>query len=349
MPRRAPIAAPGRLRCVCSWSDRRTWMRGAGASARGPGGRPGVPNVCRRRLVGRMRLVGLAAMLCLTPSLLSCASGRSSEHPPSPVAGQISPVAESESADSLEGTRRVLARLVLEAGALHPGNKVELAVIFEIEEGWHLYWRNPGDSGLPPDVNLFLPAGVTAGEPRWPAPHRHLEADLILDYTFDDHLVLFVPLEVADGAPLGDATIRAELSWLVCRDVCIPGARAVEATFPVTRDPVRPFLPPTDRTLLENARQRIPTTELPNGLTLEWKEETLLLRVPGADGLIFYPYESDAFVYPLDAMERGEVNGGQMILTYPPEVRTVEAVSGVLEVHHAGRLTLHEITIPSPE
>jgi DsbC/DsbD-like thiol-disulfide interchange protein len=256
--------------------------------------------------------------------------------------------AMSPAADSLEGSRRVLPRLVLEAGALKPGERAELAVIFEIDEEWHLYWRNPGDSGLPPDVRLSLPAGVTAGSPRWPAPHRLVEADLILDYIFDDHLVLFYPLEVSEGVPIGDATIRADLSWLVCRDMCIPGARSIEATFPVTFDPVRPFLSLTDRTILEEARQRLPKHERPPGFASEWKGESLLLRVPGADGLTFYPYESESYVYPTDAKEKGEVEGGEMILTYPTDVHTVERIAGVLEVRHAGLASFFEISIPAP-
>jgi thiol:disulfide interchange protein DsbD len=256
--------------------------------------------------------------------------------------------ADSMAADSLEGTRRVLPRLVLEAGALKPGETAELAIIFEIEDGWHLYWRNPGDSGLPPDVTLILPAGITAGSPRWPAPHRLEEADLILDYTFDHHLVLFYPLEVSGGVPIGDATIRADLSWLVCREMCIPGGRSVTATFPVTYDPVRPFLSLTDRTILDEMRQRLPKEERPPGFTAKWEGESLLLEVPGADGLTFYPYESDQYVYPLDAMDKGEVDAARMILTYPTDVRIVERIAGVLEVRHAGRSTFYEIGVPAP-
>jgi thiol:disulfide interchange protein DsbD len=62
--------------------------------------------------------------------------------------------------------------VALAVEAEHAGLRLgagELALRFRMEEGWHIYWRNPGDSGLPPDIKLTLPAGVTAGEPRWPA------------------------------------------------------------------------------------------------------------------------------------------------------------------------------------
>lgn len=314
-----------------------------------------------------IRFMAVAPWICVTLAISGCAGGSNGEanRRESSMTGEGSDLADdspsgsgevnrdaigmdAQSADSLAGTKRVLPRLVLEAGALRPGESAWLAVIFEIEDEWHLYWRNPGDSGLPPDVKLVLPAGITAGLPRWPAPHRLEEADLILDYTFDHHLVLFYPLEVSEGVQIGDARIRADLSWLVCRDMCIPGARTIEATFPVTYDPVRPFLSLTDRTILEEARQRIPKAELPPGFTAEWKGESLLMTVPGADGLTFYPYESDGYVYPIDAMDKGEVDTDRIILTYPTDVRTVETVSGVLEVRHAGRSSLHEIRLPAP-
>lgn len=263
-------------------------------------------------------------------------------------AGDASGEAMSASADSTEGSRRARPRMLLEAGALKPGERAELAIIFEIDDEWHLYWRNPGDSGLPPDVRLNLPAGITAGAPRWPAPHRLVEAGLILDYVFEHHLVLFYPLEISEGVPVGDATIRADISWLVCRDMCIPGSRTIEATFPVTFDPVRPFLSMTDRAILDEARARLPKWERPPGFSSEWKGESLILRVPGADGLTFYPYESDAYVYPTDAKDKGDVVGGEMILSYPNDVRTVDRIAGVLEVRHAGRSTFFEISIDTP-
>ncbi|MCA9726175.1 MAG: hypothetical protein KC729_00725 [Candidatus Eisenbacteria bacterium] len=297
----------------------------------------------------QLRRILAGLLVCGAVTLSSCVRAGSNGETAAEGDVMSADTLAGEPADSLEGTRRVHAHLVLEAGALAPGNLVDLAVIFEIEPGWHLYWRNPGDSGLPPTIDLTLPAGITAGQPRWPAPHRELDADIILDYVFEDRLVVLIPLNVADTTPLGDARIDADLSWLVCQEVCVPGERTVSATFPVTRDPVRPFIALGDQEAIMEAVDRMPTDQAPPGFEHTWKGDLLTLRVPGADGLTFYPYESDAYVYPTDAIEHGEVSTDHMELTYPASVRVLDEVAGVLEVRHAGSATFHEVRIPVDE
>ena len=57
----------------------------------------------------------------------------------------------------------VKARLVAESGAIVPGKTLWVALRLEIAPGWHAYWRNPGDSGLPPEISWKLPPGFSAG------------------------------------------------------------------------------------------------------------------------------------------------------------------------------------------
>ena len=66
----------------------------------------------------------------------------------------------------------VAARLVPEAGSVVPGGTLWVDLHLDIDPGWHVYWRNPGDSGLPTEIAWKLPAGFSAGEIAWPAPER---------------------------------------------------------------------------------------------------------------------------------------------------------------------------------
>ena len=66
----------------------------------------------------------------------------------------------------------VKARLVAETGSIAPGETVWVALHLEMRPGWHVYWRNPGDAGLPPEIAWKLPPGFTAGEIAWPTPER---------------------------------------------------------------------------------------------------------------------------------------------------------------------------------
>ena len=89
---------------------------------------------------------------------------------------------------------------------------------------WHSYWRNPGDSGLPTQLELNLPAGITAGPVMWPLPLK-LKAGHLTNYGFENTVLLAVPLTVskqftANASPTLD--IQGHANWLVCRLECIP-------------------------------------------------------------------------------------------------------------------------------
>ena len=89
---------------------------------------------------------------------------------------------------------------------------------------WHTYWRNPGDSGLPTQIELNLPAGLTAGDVQWPLPQK-LKAGHLTNYGFEKTVLLAVPLTVAKQFKpdaKGELNIQMHANWLVCRLECIP-------------------------------------------------------------------------------------------------------------------------------
>ena len=69
-------------------------------------------------------------------------------------------------------TERVTATLMAERPAIAPGETIWVGLRLQMDEGWHSYWRNPGDSGLPTMIDWSLPDGLAAGPIQWPAPER---------------------------------------------------------------------------------------------------------------------------------------------------------------------------------
>ena len=123
--------------------------------------------------------------------------------------------------------------LLAENQSLAAGGTVELALHFQLEPGWHIYWINPGDSGEPPRVTWQLPSGLTAGELLWPAPQR-LGTASIVDFGYRDEVALLVPLHAEASLPADrPAQLAAEVKVLVCREVCIPGKAELSLTLPV--------------------------------------------------------------------------------------------------------------------
>jgi DsbC/DsbD-like thiol-disulfide interchange protein/cytochrome c biogenesis protein CcdA len=107
-------------------------------------------------------------------------------------------------------------------GPAPPGGEVELAIHMRPEPGWHGYWLNPGDAGLPMDVKWDLPTGFAAGALRYPVPGR-LEIANLMNYVYEQDYAVLVRLRVPADAH-GTVPIRAEARWLACTDkICVPG------------------------------------------------------------------------------------------------------------------------------
>jgi hypothetical protein len=133
-----------------------------------------------------------------------------------------------------EGFGEGKARVRLVASADRPWR---LGVRFEIEPGWHIYWKNPGGAGMATEVQWRVPEGVAAGETQWPLPIGFVQSGEIPGYGYEETAVLAAEL---GGAPLADtAEVGAEVSWLACKDVCVLGSAELEARWSeVPADPI---------------------------------------------------------------------------------------------------------------
>ena len=118
-----------------------------------------------------------------------------------------------------------------------PGRQTYFGLNFQLENGWHIYWINPGDSGQPPRVEWHLPAGLNAGEIEWPAPRR-FRTSTIVDFGYDRAVMLLVPMRASSALPMNEAArLGAELRVLVCKEICIPGKAQLSMTLPIKSMP----------------------------------------------------------------------------------------------------------------
>lgn len=133
-------------------------------------------------------------------------------------------------------TERVRAELMAHApDGIGPGKQVWLGLQLAHAPEWHTYWKNPGDSGLPTSLQWTLPAGVTAGDIAWPVP-RKIPIGHLANYGYEGTVLLPVPLTVSPEfkpAAAGDLPVRLKVSWLVCRQECIPEDGEFALSIPV--------------------------------------------------------------------------------------------------------------------
>jgi thiol:disulfide interchange protein DsbD len=119
-------------------------------------------------------------------------------------------------------------QLLLSAETAKPGDTIWVGVDMKMDAGWHTYWKNPGDAGIATGIKWDLPSGVTTGEIQWPLPKKLPPAE-VTTYGYEDEVMLLVPLTLASNLPARPIALKANVSWLECKDICIPVNQDVEA------------------------------------------------------------------------------------------------------------------------
>lgn len=214
--------------------------------------------------------------------------------------GKPSVSADSNTMSTLNSPKpHAVPRFITEHAELVAGKTNYLGVTFDIERNWHLYWRGQNVAGMPPNINLELPAGFTAGEIQWPAPKREVLPGEILNYVYYDRLTLLIPVSVPASAAGQTVTIKAAMDWLVCEDGCVLEEKNIELRVPVRtggaeKTPVesnetKPAYVETKR--FEETRAALPKAVAANdkSVKIDSKGSSVRLQVDGAKRVEFYP------------------------------------------------------------
>ena len=128
------------------------------------------------------------------------------------------------------------AQLLSEVKIVQPGGSFWVAVQLQMQDGWHTYWRNPGDSGLETTIDWELPEGFSASEINWPYPERIAEPPMVI-YGYHDTIYLLTKISVnKDVAADQSVFLKAKISWLECEAVCIPGGAEIEVGLEVKNE-----------------------------------------------------------------------------------------------------------------
>ena len=121
------------------------------------------------------------------------------------------------------------AQLIAQQASLAPGSRSYLGLQLNMEPGWHTYWQNPGDSGLPTKIQWHnVPDGITLHPIEWPVPHYFLVGSQI-NYGYEKETVLLIPFEVSESLAQSTKpiTLSGTASWLSCRESCIQEKQSV--------------------------------------------------------------------------------------------------------------------------
>ena len=235
--------------------------------------------------------------------------------------------------------RRAEAELISERTSVLPGETVFIALKMTMDPGWHIYWRNAGDAGLPPQLILKETAGIgeeALGEMMWPLPKLLPVVDgEIMDYGYDDEAVFALPLTVpADAA--GEVRIEAVADYLICESICIPETADVSLVLAVGEpeenvpagDLIGAWIAKVPRSFEGEAR--IDDATAPWTLSL-----SLAGGFPEGAGVRFFPFEHE-ISHPADQPQRVGPNGASLLLTPDRAGQVGEALEGIIRVDAPG-------------
>ncbi len=131
-------------------------------------------------------------------------------------------------------TPHAITTLLPEKDAFEPGETLWFALAQQLEPGWHVYWRNPGDSGLPLDLDWALPEGYSAGEIVYPLPEQ-IEIPPLANFGHRGEPVFLIPIAAPSSAEIGKVVqVGLKATWLICEEICVPEEAALSLRIPVS-------------------------------------------------------------------------------------------------------------------
>lgn len=132
-------------------------------------------------------------------------------------------------------SKLVTPTLVADTTAVVPGKPFRMGVVLKMLPGWHTYYKESGEAGMPTSVKWTLPAGYTASELMWQKPHKFVDAG-ITTYGYQDRTVVAATITPPANVAVGSAVpIKANVKWLACQDQCVPGKSDLSATLKVAK------------------------------------------------------------------------------------------------------------------
>jgi DsbC/DsbD-like thiol-disulfide interchange protein len=213
---------------------------------------------------------------------------------------------------------------------------------FVMEPEWYIYWKNPGDAGIPADAQWTFPDGFAVSELIYPTPQK-FESGGIVSYGFSDETVLLARVTPSPGFTASSAdTIRGKISWMVCKESCYLEEGTVLATFDKLD---------IDESRIQLIKDRLPKTI--DNLDLKVKSATasrnggrVSVHIPVRGNDIsriddFYPYAFQNFVLTHAEIELRD-DGIDFTLTPYYQDAALLSVGGLIMVDGTG----YEFSVP---
>lgn len=245
--------------------------------------------------------------------------------------------------------------LLVPPAQVYPGQSFTAGLDFRLEDGWHVYWTNAGDSGEPPSIDWKLPPGITAGAMQFPPPRR-LPLGPLMDFGYENEVVFPIPMQVAANfRPQNPTTsLFAHVTWLVCREVCIPGKTDLTLSrAALAAAPSAPIVDTAAQQQIAAFQAKLPSplpagdsasfTQTPKGFVLDVDTRS---QQTGAQ---FFPLDETVIANAAPQPVKPLPDGVELALTKDEDIQgTPHTLNGVLELANGAAYVIHAVPGETP-
>jgi DsbC/DsbD-like thiol-disulfide interchange protein len=214
----------------------------------------------------------------------------------------------------------VEVELITDNTSIQPGVPFWVGLHMDMDDQWQVYWKNPGDSGLPTIIKWDLPDGFKAGEVKWPYPMR-MDYPELTTYNYEDEVILLSEFTPSEDLVEGSVVeIKAQVTWLSCLKMCVPGKAALSLELPVTMEEAA-----VDGRVHEMFKETMndwPLSESGMDITVDQSEDFFyLFLIPHDDQLVelseadFFPERNDLVDHMALQVLEEMIDGYRLLVT----------------------------------
>lgn len=230
-------------------------------------------------------------------------------------------------------SRLARVELVADVTAIEPGASFWIGLRFELEPEWHVYWENPGESGLATRVEFQVPEGFEVGPLLYPAPERQVLPGDITCFVYDEEVVFLARVQAPPQIHEGTLPFAADASWLVCKEACYFQENAFELGLAKGR-----AARSDAAAAIERSRARLPRPWSEARATASWSgapPSALSIAAEGASELDFLPLRVEGVEMSNGACSH-DARGARIELGLRAEDPEALRAQGVLAVRRDG-------------
>ena len=233
--------------------------------------------------------------------------------------------------------------LLTDSETAQQGDNLILGIKFELEKGWHTYWKNPGDAGEGASIEWDLPKGLSASEILWPGPER-IPVDPLMTFGYNDEVILLTEISSNDSVRF-PIEIQAKVGWFTCKDICIPQEGNIDITIEKGN-----FEHSQDREEIKQYLNKVPG-EFPQNYRIEKLDDKYFIQSETSNGqnfdnVYFFPSEYGLTNYTKAQIYEKNQNSFILEIEASKADLNIDKFEGVIEATYLSGKDYFEISYP---